>query len=116
MKSATARFPLQITVVYLLLGGSYIMLSDLLVEHLSGDAVQAAHLQTLKGWGFVLVTALVLFLLLRQSASAARMTLGQGLVLGRVARLEAAEQPRLGLGLKPGDDHLEGPRPGLYGL
>ena len=65
MKSATARFPLQMTVVYLLLGGSYILLSDLLVEHLSGDAVQAAHLQTLKGWGFVLVTALVLFLLLR---------------------------------------------------
>ena len=65
MKSATARFPLQMTVVYLLLGGSYILLSDLLVEHLSGDAVQAAHLQTMKGWGFVLVTALVLFLLLR---------------------------------------------------
>ena len=65
MRVSTARFPLQVAVVYLLLGGGYILLSDLLVEHLAGDAVQATHVQTAKGWGFVLVTALVLFLLLR---------------------------------------------------
>ena len=65
MRVSTARFPLQVAVVYLLLGGGFILLSDLLVEHLAGDAVRAAHVQTAKGWGFVLVTALVLFLLLR---------------------------------------------------
>ncbi len=65
MRVSTARFPLQVAVVYLLLGGGYILLSDLLVERFAGDAVQAAHLQTAKGWGFVLVTALVLFVLLR---------------------------------------------------
>jgi signal transduction histidine kinase len=65
MRASTARFPLQVTVVYLLLGGGYILLSDLLVGRFAGDAVQAAHLQTAKGWGFVLVTALVLFVLLR---------------------------------------------------
>ena len=61
MRVSTARFPLQVAVVYLLLGGGYILLSDLLVEHLAGDAVQATHVQTAKGWGFVLVTALVLY-------------------------------------------------------
>ncbi len=58
------RRSLVVVVVYLLIGGAWIAFSDALVAWLVNDAARQSRLQTFKGWGFVLVTGLVLFVAL----------------------------------------------------
>lgn len=59
--------PLRFAVVYVLVAGLYVVLSDLAVARLVEDPVLAARLQTAKGLGFVLVTAIAAFWLTRAS-------------------------------------------------
>lgn len=49
--------------LYLLFGIVWILFSDRLLEVVAADPAQLTRLQTYKGWGFVVVTALLLFLL-----------------------------------------------------
>ncbi len=57
--------PLLIALIYLAVGGTWIIISDSLVEMISKDPVMLTHLQTYKGWFFILLTALMLYLLIR---------------------------------------------------
>ena len=66
MKTFTARYSAKVAATYALVASSYIVCSDLLVKRLSDSVQQIGHLQTLKGWGFVLVTSFSLFVVLRQ--------------------------------------------------
>ncbi len=52
---------LTIAVSYLLIGGLWIYFSDAAVKAMTDDVVTMRWLQTWKGWGFVLVTGLLVF-------------------------------------------------------
>jgi signal transduction histidine kinase len=57
----------RIALIYALLAGAYIFLSDRLLVALVHDPRLLAQLETLKGWAFVLVTSLGLYFLLRRA-------------------------------------------------
>ena len=62
-----ARLALKIALLYAAIGALWILFSDTLVELLGADAVTQSHLQTLKGWGYVAVTAGGLYLVISRS-------------------------------------------------
>lgn len=55
------------TVIYAVIGGLWILFSDSAVNTLFDDAETVSLLQTYKGWFYVLVTAMLLFILLRRA-------------------------------------------------
>lgn len=58
----------RLTLAYLAFGLAWIFLSDQLGVFLAGGNIQAlTHLQTLKGWGFVAASALLIFCLTRRA-------------------------------------------------
>ncbi len=61
--------PLLIALIYLAVGGTWILLSDRFVEMISKDPDTLTHLQTYKGWLFILLTALMLYWLIRSYGS-----------------------------------------------
>ena len=62
--------PLRIALLYLLLSALWIFLSDYLLQQLFVDSRLVEQLELLGGLSFVLITALVLFLLLRREHAA----------------------------------------------
>lgn len=58
---------LKIALLYAVVGALWILFSDSLLEALVDDAATLSRLQTLKGWGYVALTAWVLYLLIRRS-------------------------------------------------
>ncbi|MDX1605671.1 MAG: ATP-binding protein [Candidatus Competibacterales bacterium] len=62
--SPTAK-ALRIAAIYLVCGALWIYLSDNLIADLAPEVTLLSAYQTLKGWAFVLLTALLLFLLVR---------------------------------------------------
>jgi len=59
------RIPLKITLIYFFIGFLWILFSDQIIEKLAGSSEILTQLQTYKGWLFVSVTSLFLFLLIR---------------------------------------------------
>ncbi len=59
--------PLRIAVIYLVLGALWILLSDTLLAAVVMDPAMLIRLQTLKGWFYILVTAGLLYELIRRS-------------------------------------------------
>ncbi len=58
-------FEIWLPVVYLVIGGLWILFSDKLILNLvDGDLERLARLQTIKGWFYVFTTAVLLYLLL----------------------------------------------------
>lgn len=57
---------IKIVVPYLLFGGMYIVFSDIFVQAISLNRNMLTELQTYKGWGFIVLTSLLLFILLYQ--------------------------------------------------
>jgi HD-GYP domain-containing protein (c-di-GMP phosphodiesterase class II) len=73
-------YPWILALVYLVLGGLWILLSDRVAAGLAGSQAQLAAWQLWKGWVFVGATALVLFLLARaflRTSYATRTTLSR---------------------------------------
>jgi PAS domain S-box-containing protein len=68
MQKPLRAFPTRIALLYLLLAGAWILLSDRALSILVSDPSRIEQLQTYKGWGFVVVTALALYLILSQEA------------------------------------------------
>src|SRR4051812_48160106 len=68
-RSPAVRAALRITCIYLVLGFLWILASDALLASIAsttGDPMGLlTRLQTLKGWIFILITATVLFFLIR---------------------------------------------------
>lgn len=54
----------KITIIYLLVGGSWILFSDRILSFLVASEEAITTLQTIKGWIFVIVTDLLLYVLL----------------------------------------------------
>lgn len=65
MKTLPVQYPAKVATAYVLIASIYLVFSDLLVKRLSDSVQQIGHLQTLKGWGFILVTAIALYVVLR---------------------------------------------------
>jgi PAS domain S-box-containing protein len=63
MKRWRISFALQISLLYALLGGLWILLSDRTAAVLFPNPAYFAMAQTYKGWFFILVTAILLFIL-----------------------------------------------------
>ncbi len=60
---------LTVVLAYAVFASLWIFLSDRLVEWIFPDSVQIALVSTLKGWAFVLVTASLLYILLRRRSA-----------------------------------------------
>lgn len=65
-----AQIPQKITIIYLLVAGSWILLSDRLLALVVTNPEMHSLLQTVKGWFFVLITALLLYWLIRRHVQA----------------------------------------------
>lgn len=74
MKAAFRQPALRIALLYALLAGGWIAVSDHLVAQLALSPETRERLSVLKGWAFVAVTALLLFGLLRREFAARRNT------------------------------------------
>lgn len=61
----------KILLVYLIIGSLWIAFSDMLLANLVPDPILASKLQTPKGFFFVIVSGLILYLLIRQDVKAA---------------------------------------------
>ncbi|HID61832.1 MAG TPA: GAF domain-containing protein [Anaerolineae bacterium] len=59
--------PLKIAAAYALIGGLWILFSDRLLALLVSDPETLARLQTFKGWLYVIITACLLYVLVRRS-------------------------------------------------
>ncbi len=64
MKGRQIPFALRVSLIYALVGGLWILLSDKLVDLLFQKPEYISIAQTFKGWFFILVTALMLFAVL----------------------------------------------------
>lgn len=64
------RGALKIAGLYLLIGGLWILFSDQLVGAMTSDSATLTRLSTLKGWGYIIVTAMFLYWLIRRYAAA----------------------------------------------
>ncbi|MFP4220557.1 MAG: EAL domain-containing protein [Phormidium sp.] len=58
---SSTRFAVQITVLYSFIGSLWIVLSDYIVAQIVETPALSSQAQTLKGWGFVLVTSMALY-------------------------------------------------------
>ncbi|GAB6096149.1 hypothetical protein JCM14469_24020 [Desulfatiferula olefinivorans] len=66
MKRFSLRFPLFVSMMYALFAGLWIVLSDRAISLMTSDPDKLTFLQTYKGWGFVTITAVILYLLLQR--------------------------------------------------
>ncbi|MFA7227629.1 MAG: hypothetical protein WC061_01225 [Melioribacteraceae bacterium] len=57
----------KITLIYLLFGSFWIFVSDRILDLFTDSAGHLTVLQTYKGWIFIFITAILLFLLIRKS-------------------------------------------------
>ncbi|MBN2119053.1 MAG: PAS domain S-box protein [Anaerolineales bacterium] len=63
---------LQIAILYLLLGGLWILLSDQIAATIASSREMLKTISLYKGWGYVLVTALLLYWLIQRNTAALR--------------------------------------------
>ena len=64
--------PLKTAGLYLLVGGLWILFSDQLVAQITSDPVLLTKISLYKCWGYVFVTALLLYWLIRRQNTALR--------------------------------------------
>lgn len=72
MRFERYRIPLKISLIYLLVGGGWILFSDLLVSALFKDLSFLTRLEIIKGWLFIAVTAVILYIVILRSIDAIR--------------------------------------------
>jgi signal transduction histidine kinase len=68
------RFEYRIVIAYLIIGGLWILLSDKLVNSLDLDNSLETRIEILKGWGYVIITALLFFFFLKKHLNKLRNT------------------------------------------
>lgn len=68
------RFEYRIALAYLILGGLWILLSDKTVSNLNLDKNVETRIEIIKGWGYVITTALLFFFFLKKHLNKLRNT------------------------------------------
>ncbi len=100
------KFEYKITAVYLILGGLWILFSDNLLYLLFNDREALTQMQTYKGWFYVVITALLLYSLLKKH-----------LVKLRSAEQKAVENDRLKTAFMQNISHeIRTPMNGIIGF
>jgi PAS domain S-box-containing protein len=66
MKTKGNSFPFRIVGIYIIVGLLYISFSDALLEHTFNDTALLTQIQTYKGFGFIFLTAFLLFTLIKR--------------------------------------------------
>ena len=89
--SASRLSPKSIAFIYAVVGGLWILASDRIVELIGIDPDTITHLQTYKGWFYVVMTALMLFGLIRSYGNRLRQSKQQEAFLADL--LELSSQP-----------------------
>src|SRR6266496_3451889 len=70
-----SRAAMRIAVGYALFGAGWILFSDLVLESIVGAAtIRHYHLETLKGWLFIAITAGMLYFLIRRTFRVVRIS------------------------------------------
>ncbi len=64
MKNITSGIPKRVAILYFIIASLYIYISDQALLYFSTDAATSGLLQTYKGWGYVVVTSALLYVLL----------------------------------------------------
>ncbi len=77
MRFSKLRVDLRIALFYFVFAGLWILLSDRLLAMLVTDISLLSRIQTYKGWAFVAVSALVIYLLLRRELRLRQTTEGK---------------------------------------
>lgn len=76
----------KIILIYAIIGFIWIIASDWAAEILFGDTIYFEHIQTIKGWFYVIVTAIIFYLIIRRAMGLYALTIER---LGRLnARLD----------------------------
>lgn len=65
MQAKTNRLALRVSLIYCLVAGVWILLSDWALVSLVSDPETIGKIAVFKGWAFVVVTALLLYFMLR---------------------------------------------------
>jgi signal transduction histidine kinase len=68
------KFEYKITIAYLLIGGIWIIFSDKLISSIINDVSFLTEIQTYKGWFYVVVTAVLFYLFIKNHLSKLRDT------------------------------------------
>ena len=68
------KFEYRITFAYLIIGSIWIIFSDKLLNSIIGDKNLLTQIQTYKGWFYVVITALLLYLFLKKHLNKLRCT------------------------------------------
>ncbi len=66
MKTSALQADLRVALLYVLFGGLWILLSDRLLAILITDIALLTTMQTYKGWAYVVISALLIYFLLRR--------------------------------------------------
>jgi len=74
MKKSGLPIALRIALLYALFGSGWILFSDRLLIAMTSDVATLTRLQTVKGWAFVAVSALLIFFLLRRELQRRNIT------------------------------------------
>jgi light-regulated signal transduction histidine kinase (bacteriophytochrome) len=69
-----ANVPLKIVLIYIVIGGLWIVFSDQLLAVLIDDIPTLARLSTLKGWFYTVITAVMLYGLIRRDITALQLS------------------------------------------
>jgi diguanylate cyclase (GGDEF)-like protein/PAS domain S-box-containing protein len=64
--------PIKISLIYMVLGGVWILFSDKILDVLSKDSAQLVFYQMLKGWFYVIATAFLLYILINRNVRVLR--------------------------------------------
>ncbi len=72
MKSDRYRIPLKISLIYLLAGAAWIFFTDLLASALYKDLSFLTRFEIFKGWFFIVVTSVILFIVILRDIDAVR--------------------------------------------
>ncbi len=72
MKPERYHIPLKISLIYLLAGSAWILFSDLLASTLFKDLSFLTRIEIVKGWFFIVVTAVILFIVILRDINAVR--------------------------------------------
>jgi len=77
VKKLLSGIDLRISMIYLLFSGVWIFYSDRLVNILAPDLHTVTEFQTMKGWGFVLISSFLIYYLLHRYTTKERLTNSQ---------------------------------------
>jgi diguanylate cyclase (GGDEF)-like protein/PAS domain S-box-containing protein len=106
-KIPKAEVPYRIILIYVVAGVLWVLFSDILLAYVSTDPDQFLMLQTYKGWFYVLITGLLLYVLINKDFK--KMLNYQTKLIGKYEELEEAykAQKKMEERIQKNLDHLQ---------